>query len=243
MIEYLNYEHRSKNAMLVPKTLIVVPTAKGSATPEWMYAFDKGYDILHVDYTDNPIPPHTTNREYMVLNYKGQKWAIVKQLLNNHMDLLKQYQYIGFWDDDLEANHIEIARSIIIADACGAEMWQMSVTEDSDCSYEILKQRNDIVLATTSFIEIMAPFFHHALLEDMRDLFNQYEVSTGWGFDIIAPYILRTDPLVIHSYAFRHPFRKNGSLYNKTAAVEESRVCLRLINNSYYNPVQVINEF
>lgn len=213
------------------KTLIVVPTAKISAVPEWMHSFDRNYDVLHVNYSDEVMQEHTTNRSYMVVNYKGQKWSIIKQLLRDRIDLLSGYDYIGFWDDDLEASVEDVNNSIVVAAAMSAKMWQISLTQDSDCFYPVLRKNIAVRLYRTNFIEIMAPFYHRSLLMRMKEFFDMYDVSTGWGFDLVGSALFETYPLVIHSYSIRHPHREVKNTYDQIAAFDEQVVCLQKFHN------------
>lgn len=216
------------------RTLIIVPSVKRLSAPDWLFDMNRQYDVLYVDYEasghykDYFPKSHSdwVHPQFSTLNIQGQKWAIVKVLLNDHYDVLDTYDQIGFWDDDLEANCEDINYSLVMAEMVGAKMWQMALTQESDCYYSILRENPAASLYRTNFIEIMAPFYHVSLLPRLKMLLNMYDVSTGWGLDIVAPYLFDTKPVVIHSKAITHP-KKENSAYDKDAAVAEQHECYK----------------
>lgn len=216
-------------------TLIVVPIGNPANVDRWVYDVDRNYDILHVNYNaDQHLSSEgNDNRFYRTRTIVGQKWQIIKTLLNDHMDLFEGYHYVGFWDDDLLGDALEINKAISLAKSVKAEMWQMAMTQDSDCSYDILKANSEISLSRSNFIEIMAPVYLGTHLEKIRDFLNLYEVSTGWGFDFVAPCLLNTAPVVIHSHTLKHPKRDTPSAYDKQAAMLEQQECLRAFREQH----------
>lgn len=205
------------------KSLIICPS--GNPIPDfndhWRWNHpDRSYETHVVCYNDFV----TDTRSYDQLHFmKGMKWAIAKQLLKT-IDYT-QYEYVGFLDDDLLITRDSLNKSLGIAAATEAKIFQISVDKDSDCSYNILYQNENLIFSETNFVEIMAPFIHTSILPTVQKFWDKYDINTGWGFDSVLCNIVNEKALVIHSHNMIHP-KKLVSDYDKAPAFVEQHLVM-----------------
>lgn len=205
------------------KSLIICPV--GNPVPKlddfdnenhWRWCDDgRLYETFVVSY-NNFLPNGRTYDKFYTI--QGMKWAIAKKLLKTFD--YTQYEYIGFLDDDLLITRDAINKSLQIASALEAKMFQLSVDKDSDCSYNILYQNPDLMFSETNFIEVMAPFIHTSILPTIEKFWDKYDINTGWGLDSVLCNIVGEKALVIHNHCMIHP-KKQVSDYDKASATNE----------------------
>jgi hypothetical protein len=183
---------------------------------------ERNYDILLVCYksAETFVPEEKTFDD---LRYSsGQKWKLIKTVLN---DLnYSKYEYIGFFDDDLVTDIDSINEALKLASEKNIKIFQMSMADESDVFYPILRQNLRLKYTITNFIEIMGPFIHTSLIPICLELWNKYDIATGWGFDKVLCDLTKEKAAVIHTHSMYHPKRETS--YNKTAAFAEMDVLL-----------------
>jgi hypothetical protein len=181
----------------------------------WRYTKpNRLYETFVVQY-DKFIPEEGT---YDALSQqKGFKWNLAKELLEKIG--YQKYEYIAFFDDDLITDIDNLNRAFTLAKERNLKLFQLSVTEDSDIFYPILKHRNDAKYTKTNFIEVMGPVIHSSLIPVCMELWNKYDIYSGWGFDKILCDLTKEDAAVIHCSQMYHP--KKTSSYDKSAAFAE----------------------
>jgi hypothetical protein len=205
------------------KSLIICPS--GNPIPEdadfWRCNHpDRLYETHVVCYNDFETDPKSYDQLHKL---KGMKWSIAKQLLKT-IDYT-QYEYVGFLDDDLIITRDSLNKSLQIATALEAKIFQISVDKDSDCSYNILYQNDNLAFSETNFVEIMAPFIHTSVLPIVQKFWHKYDINTGWGFDSVLCNIVNEKALVIHSHNMIHP-KKPVSDYDKAPAFVEQQLAM-----------------
>lgn len=147
----------------------------------------------------------------------GFKWNLAKQYLEK-LDYRK-YEYIAFFDDDLITDIENLNRSFTLAKEKDLKIFQLSVTNDSDIFYPILRNKPGIKYTKTNFIEVMGPVIHSSLIPLCLDLWNKYDIYSGWGFDKVLCDLTKEDAAVIHCSQMYHP--KKESSYDKSNAFAE----------------------
>lgn len=181
----------------------------------WRYVHDdRKYETLVFQYSDYVPDDNTYDR---LIEQKGFKWSLVKEWLPK-LDYT-QYDYIGFMDDDLITDRENINRALDIAYEKDLKIFQMSVTQDSDMFYSILKNKPGVKYTKTNFVEVMGPFIHSSLIPKCIELWNMYDIYTGWGFDKVLCQLTETDAAVIHASQMYHPKRSGN--YDKSKAFAE----------------------
>lgn len=176
---------------------------------------DRSYETLVIQYNDYEPPENTYD---ILIKEKGQKWALIKELFKTY-DYSK-YEYVAFFDDDLITDVYNLNGAFELAKEKDLKLFQLSVTHDSDVFYPILKNKQDTKYTKTNFIEVMGPVIHTSLLPVCLELWDKYDIESGWGFDKVLCDLTKTDAAVIHKYQMVHPM-KNVSSYNKNGAFME----------------------
>lgn len=182
----------------------------------WRYTkSNRLYETLVFQYSDF-VPENGTYDH--IEKKKGFKWNLSKEwLLSNYY---KDYEYIGFMDDDLITDIENINRALTIAKQNDLKIFQLSVTQDSDEFFPILRNDPNLKYAITNFVETMGMFIHTSLIPTVKDFWDLYEIYTGWGFDKVLCDITKTKAAVIHASQMYHP-KKESSGYNKDNAFAE----------------------
>jgi hypothetical protein len=65
----------------------------------------------------------------------------------------------------------------------------------------------------------MGPFIHSSKIPMCLELWDKYDIFSGWGFDKVLSDLVQDDLAVIHSSQMYHP--KKTSSYDKTKAFAE----------------------
>jgi len=181
----------------------------------WRYTKDNRlYETLVFQYSDYEPEQNTYDR---LIKKSGFKWSLVKELFKD-FDYSK-YEYIGFFDDDLITDIQNVNRTLQLAKEKDLKIFQMSVTQDSDMFYGILKNKTGVKYTVTNFNEVMGPFIHTSLIPLCVELWEKYDIYTGWGFDKVLCDLTQTDASVIHCSQMYHPKRYGN--YDKTKAFVE----------------------
>lgn len=184
------------------------------------------YETLVFQYSDFVPEQGTYDR---LEKKRGFKWNLSKDwLLANYY---KDFEYIGFMDDDLITDIDNINRALTIAKQSDLKIFQMSVTQDSDEFFPILRHMMGMKYTTTNFVETMGMFIHTSLIPVVKLFWNQYDIYTGWGFDKVLCDITRTDAAVIHSSQMYHP--KKESSYDKGNAFREMDHVIRHVTPKF----------
>ena len=147
----------------------------------------------------------------------GFKWNLAKELLEKIG--YEKYEYVAFFDDDLITDIDNLNRAFTLAKEKELKLFQLSVTQDSDMFYPILKNKPGVKYTKTNFIEVMGPVIHTSLLPLCMDLWKEYDIYSGWGFDKVLCDLTKEDAAVIHCSQMYHP--KKPSSYDKSNAFAE----------------------
>jgi hypothetical protein len=122
-------------------------------------------------------------------------------------------------DDDLITDIDNVNRALTIAHESNSKIFQLSVTNDSDEFFPILRNKQGIKYTKTNFVETMGMFIHTSLMPTVLEFWNRYDIYCGWGFDKVLCDITKTDATVIHKSQMYHPAK--SSSYDKSAAFAE----------------------
>lgn len=192
----------------------------------WRYTKpNRLYETFVIQY-GNFVPEENTYDS--LVEQKGFKWSLAKEYLPKLN--YQQYDYIGFFDDDLITDIDNLNRAFTVAEQNNLKMFQLSVTPDSDVFYPILRNKLGIKYTTTNFIEVMGPVLHSSLIPICLELWNEYDIYSGWGFDKVLCDLTKEDAAVIHCSQMYHP--KKVSSYDKTNAFLEMNT---LVNQIFPN--------
>jgi hypothetical protein len=207
------------------KSLIFMPVNKNiefysayDCDNHWRYLKpERNYETVLCKFQDFDVEPNTY--DYMLPQKKGFKFELVKYFLDTFD--YSNYEYVGFFDDDLVTDIKSINRALEIAKENDLKIFQMSLTDGSHLNHPITEQNKNLKYTTTNFVECMAPFYHVSLIEKFRDLWNYYNFKSGWGLDCVITDIFKMPSAVIHEVSLYHKPAPAGSTYNRGSAHQE----------------------
>jgi len=197
----------------------------------WRFTKDnRRYQVAAYNYNDYKIEEGTY--DYLIKD-KGYKWEMAKHFLEtfDYMD----YEYIGFWDDDLVTDIQSINRGLEIASKNEIKIWQLSTIHGSDSTHKILHQEDMLSYSLTNFNEGMGLFLHYSLIPKLLQFYEIHEPKSGYGLDLILSSIMKTECGVIHECSMFHPAKP--SHYDKQQAMYEMNLILGKIYPEYMKKV------
>ena len=183
----------------------------------------RNYEVIA--YTYNKFDPEPGTYDILIRD-KGFKWELARHFLETFD--YRDYDYIGFWDDDLITDIQSINTGIELATKHNLKMFQLSTIAGSESSHGILHQDKMKGLSITNFNEGMGQFVHSSLIPIILEFWKYHKVESGWGFDLIMSAITKEKCGVIHQTSMYHPAKH--SAYDKSAA---SREMHHIINEVY----------
>ena len=138
----------------------------------WRYKKpERNYEVIAYQYSD--FVPETDSYDYLIKDV-GFKWDLVKHFLDTFD--WRDYDYIGFWDDDLVTDIQSVNRGFELAEKHDMKMFQLSTIAGSASSHLVLHQNTEWVYSRTNFIEGMAPIFHSSLIPTLLDFWEYHKV-------------------------------------------------------------------
>lgn len=180
----------------VPRILFVLPVGAGAVglhettLPVFL---GSGAACLFIQYDDAELnlPP-----EVRILKDRGKKW----ELAGRHLDpaQLEDFDYLFYWDDDLDVTGFDAFRFVEIMRQNRLEMAQPAITSPHWICHEITarhpcppprlgpsgSQEYAVVGRLTNFVEIMAPVFTRQGWCEFYSYLDPANTS-GWGYDYI----------------------------------------------------------
>jgi hypothetical protein len=151
-----------------------------------------GAEVMLLAYDDVDL----TNLNCPVIRDVGWKW----QLAFRHLkpEKVNEYDFIFFWDDDLDFPDFDPRRFIEIMIKNRLAMAQPAIRSDYPLSHGITalkpqpppwlngagRAKTRIVGRLTNFVEIMAPVFTREAWREFFCYLNE-ENKSGWGYDYI----------------------------------------------------------
>lgn len=145
------------------------------------YRTDKTFDVM-INYYDGAAR-HDGAADYIVLQH-GTKTTAIRKLLAEARDIMLAYDAVLFLDDDIEIATADIDRLFAIVAERRLDLAQASLTADSSCAFEIVKQpqAGSGVRGLTA-VEIMMPVVSRRALETCGFAFA--EGVSGWAVDFL----------------------------------------------------------
>jgi hypothetical protein len=214
----------------VRKSLIICPVGNPMTFDDrfdknnhWRYCNENRlYETAVIVYND--FLPETNSCDILIKD-RGMKWDLSKKYIESLN--YSEYEYIGFFDDDLITDIHNVNLALTIAYQSNLKIFQMSMTHDSDVFYPILRNKPGLKYTKTNFVEVMGPFIHSSLIPSVLELWNYYDIYSGWGFDKVLCGVTKCDASVIHSCQMYHP--QKVSSYNKSDAFKEMDLITKII--------------
>jgi Protein of unknown function (DUF707) len=145
---------------------------------------------------DNADLEASKGRGVRLIKDKGYKWQLAIQHL--HPDFVADYDFIFFWDDDLDVTDFDPLRFARIMRANRLDMAQPAIRSPHGLSHAITRHRpcppplrdpdgvtvHSVAGRLTNFVEIMAPVFTRVAWSEFYSYLDP-ENRSGWGYDYI----------------------------------------------------------
>lgn len=134
----------------------------------------------------------------------GYKVAGYSGFLKERREIWHQYDYICFWDEDLEATTNDINRMFQLCLEGNFKIAQSALTPDSYYSYASLVSQKPWKLRHVNFIEMMCPVFRRDVLEKIEHLYHSKRET---GIDLVWCQQVASSPTdfaVLDSVPIRH---------------------------------------
>ena len=159
--------------------LVFVQAGRSSGAPpiEWPRNFD-----LLINYYE--LPDCVSPGADYVFRQIGTKVTAIRKILETRPDILLRYEAILFLDDDIHISPSDIDRLFGTVTAVGLDLAQASLSPNSCCHFEILKQPGaGRGLTPLTAVEIMMPVISSRALREFGWVFD--EGISGWGVDLL----------------------------------------------------------
>lgn len=167
--------------------------------------------------------------------FKGGKWAGLYDFFLERPELLQEYEYFWFPDDDIDTT-VEIASSFL--EFCrdeGFELAQPALTPQSYFAYRETIENPRFRFRRTNLVELMMPFMRRDFLLRVLPLFKDRHAALGvdwmWQGAAEKPY---ENVAIVDAYPMSHTRPRNKLLASKMREQDVSLAEERAVTFSTY---------
>lgn len=162
------------------KHLVISCAGNNSLHKNWLQGDEPNFDLCLLYFQEGKEDEFKKDAMY-VFSMKGFK--LLNNFLSNHWDIVSQYEYVSFTDDDMLGDSNSLNN--LFNKMREYDLWvaQPAMSIGSYSNYEHLFQNKDYVLRYTSMVEIMGPAFRVDILNKIKHTLN--ETNSGWGLDYL----------------------------------------------------------
>lgn len=165
------------------KYLVLIRAGKNSLHHEWLKTESEEnrlWDLQISQYDDDPNVGE--GADFPVSVDHGTKWDSILRFLKANPEVLEEYAYIMFPDDDVRTTCKDLNQLFETCEKHKLDLAQPSLHEDSYVCYPILINNSAFELRYTNFIECMVPVVDTTYLKSI--VMDHLEgVRSGWGLD------------------------------------------------------------
>lgn len=169
---------------------------------------ERNFDVLLSAYDTSIVAP---SAERLFFEYrKGPKVAGYGEIIRNHISLLREYDYIALFDDDLAIDANSLSQLFDIASSYNLKISQPALDHESYFTYGCLLRHKGFMLRYVTYIEMMCPIFRTDVLLELAPLFDMGFES---GIDLAWSNLVHDDPrdfAVIDAAPVHHSRRVGG---------------------------------
>src|SRR5277367_5314064 len=174
----MNLLHNPGKASI--RDLVVVRAGRTSLHPRWLRGAAPNFDLLIAAYEETPaVPPSLRIRETFL---PGRKIGGYHRLFTESPELLREYDQIALFDDDIDCDSTTINRLFAEGSRYSLELYQPSLTWDSYISHGMVLRNPLTRLRFVNFVEMMCPVFSASMLSRALPLFS---VKLETGIDLL----------------------------------------------------------
>ena len=167
---------------MIKKNLVISCAGNNSLHKYWLQGEEPNFDLCLLYFQQGKEEEFKKDAKY-VFSVKGFKFKLLNEFLSSNWELINQYEYISFTDDDM-LGYCN-ALNNLFNKMREYDLWiaQPAMTLGSYSNYPHLFQNKDYVLRYTSMVEIMGPAFRIDILNKIKHTMN--ETQSGWGLDFL----------------------------------------------------------
>lgn len=178
------------------------------------------YEVCVVGFKEDYVPEDNSFDHFFhyPVRYKWKQLPeLCNFLINKGLDW-RNYDYIGYWDDDYCTDIRSVETALTIARQTDMRLFQQSLK--SWTVYPCLEQNTRWFFSETNFTEMGVPFYRMDIFRKVLTLVTDYVYNESeWGIDKIMCDYLGQTAHVIHASSIKHMRRE--SWYDKTNAFAE----------------------
>ncbi len=164
------------------ENLVFVRAGKSSLHRQWFDADEyRNWDLQIITWEEDPSIAEGSDLPLSV--DKGTKWDSIYRYLAANPQVMDDYRYIAFMDDDVLFEKGALNRYFDICKEEGLRVAQPSLHHDSYFCYSILLHCPHTKLRYSNFVECMAAAIHTDYLRSFMP--RMAKVQSGWGMDRI----------------------------------------------------------
>jgi len=138
------------------------------------------FDVVLSAYDPSVVP---VDADGVFFEFRpGYKVAGYSGFMNDQGDMWRQYEYVCFYDEDLEATTEGLNHMFRLCLEGNFKIAQAALTPDSHYTYAALVQQKAFRLRHVNFIEMMCPIFRSDILAKVEHLYHSKRET---GIDIV----------------------------------------------------------
>lgn len=161
--------------------LVFLQCGPQSRHREWFQDEERTWDLLVNYYDHRGYDPEIGD---YVFFQPGTKFTAIDYFWREHRNLLEQYEYILFLDDDISFGSGDLNRLFEICRENALDLAQMSLSSDSQCIWNVFFSRPGRAIRYVSGVEIMMPVYSRKALRKTGDCFAL--CVSGFGLDLLS---------------------------------------------------------
>ena len=143
---------------------------------------------------ENPTPTFPYLIDYFCAVPTECKGDLMQNQIIILNDIIKEYNFVAMYDDDIKIKVSEIEKLFEIAQEENLDLFAPSLSHDSYYTYDITLNKGSGV-RSAEWVEIMMPHFSKRFIEQFKihlKSLSEYNLKTSYGFDLfLFPQILK----------------------------------------------------
>jgi len=215
------------------KALIITPTGCPLFLDEeydmdnhWRFKEEgRSYEVCVIGFNDYEPDEGTYDHFFKYpVRYKWKQLPELCEFLITKGIDWRNYDYIGYWDDDYCTDIQSVEKALEIARHFDMRVFQQSLK--SWTVYPCLEHNPDWLFSETNFTEMGVPFYRMDIFKKLLPLLADYVYNESeWGIDKVLSYYFGQTFHVIHESTIKH--MRTESWYDKENAFKEMDYLMR----------------
>ena len=185
LIEAKSISHDMTSGSGSRRNLVVMRAGDAGLFPQWKPAPTRSWDLA-ISFYGQGRPEW--GQEYFHVA-KGPKWQPIHLWLASNPQLLRQYDYIWFPDDDIMTTWENVDDLFQVCRDFDLQLAQPALTSDSFRNFPVTFQDPNSLLHFTVWVEGMVPLVRADALKLCMPVMQEPS-RYGWGHDWIWPMLL-----------------------------------------------------